>query len=465
MTNGTTDQRVAAGGNGGLPEDIHEMADPRSGIVAWTSFDVAREQDLPRCECGRLADVLCFFPWMLPCFFLYLPAKMNDIKGQYWILTETDLITVTRNHDECCFPNVRQSGDTVQTIPLENITTSEVQSQQGHCCGGEIPMVKIYTPCRVEVDENDRPKAPRPAAVGVGLSQHDWFMREVFSWRDIVKNPPAGARAFQTCSPMERSESPASHTQISPGLNNVFICNESEKQNKTTMTHDLREAETPQTSCFGSDSAGLPESVCQAAQLAGRHVVAWITHDRSCDRGLDCGWFSLYIFYFLLPFTAWCPLVLGFLSLPVYLLMFTVIAIPLYRNSRGNRNLHWILTDSDLREVSDGVLMATISLPTIARCRITTRGKGCLDRHVALSSTICVETASDEEKERSIGASDFAECKWFIREVLNQRNHMTDGVIRRPKTNRLRELSELLESGLLTQEEFGEKHREVFNSV
>jgi Short C-terminal domain len=40
-----------------------------------------------------------------------------------------------------------------------------------------------------------------------------------------------------------------------------------------------------------------------------------------------------------------------------------------------------------------------------------------------------------------------------------------DGAIGHPATNRLGELSELLESGLLTQAEFGEKRRDVLNSI
>jgi hypothetical protein len=403
-----------------------------------------------------------------------LPQDVREIADLRSEVTETDLEIVTRNHDECCFPNVRQSGDTVQTIPLENITTSLMQSQTGRCCRGEIPVVKIYTPSRAEVDENDRPKAPSPAAVGVGLSRHDWFMGEVFSQRGILsKNLPAStwARAVPACSPMERSDFAPCRVQISSSHDKV---SDSRKRNNATAPNDcIREAEILHRPCFGSNSDGLPESICEAAQLAGRNVIAWVTLDRSCDRGLDCGccYYSLFPFYYLFPLLA----LFGFLSLAISALVFALIARLLYRYSRGNR--YWILTDSDLREVSDGVLTAAISLPSITRCRITTRGKGCLDRHVALSSTICVETASDEDKERSIGASDLAECKWFIREVLNQRNCMKcnqcdglsivemDGVVGRSMSNRVEELSELLESGLLTQSELDEKRREGVNSI
>jgi hypothetical protein len=177
-----------------LPEHVREMTGLRNEVIAWTSLDPKHEGDIEYYACcqlsGRLLVIPCFWPFMIilsPFLCTECISESNRIKSQYWILTENELKIVSESHDQCpCVPGCFQSGNTVKSIPLENITDCGVQARGngfGKRCAGDLPIIYVDTASAKDGHE----------AIAVALARQQWFIREILIRRDYVKQGQGAA--------------------------------------------------------------------------------------------------------------------------------------------------------------------------------------------------------------------------------------------------------------------------------
>lgn len=125
-----------AGTKYNLPEQVRNVANARSEILAWTALDPALEDELDRYLCcrsfGVFAVLPCFWPHLLilwPCLCSAKIVAQRAARSQYWILTEQELRIVTLDYDACCCPGVSRTGNVNKTIPLENITDAGLDAR------------------------------------------------------------------------------------------------------------------------------------------------------------------------------------------------------------------------------------------------------------------------------------------------------------------------------------------------
>ncbi|KAI2488658.1 hypothetical protein MHU86_25712 [Fragilaria crotonensis] len=186
----------------GLPRDVHEMAGLKDKVIAWTTLDPEFAPDVGASAFCNSFGVYLFLPCLLPQLLFAWPIHCAEktayeytLRNQYWILTETELKVVTRDHkcSSCC------TGKLVKTIPLEEISISGSVTAGNGCvneCCQELPFLYVST-ASFWPDEHTLHEA-----MGYGLARQDWFIREVLNRRDIVVATPV----------MERGDSPGSAT-------------------------------------------------------------------------------------------------------------------------------------------------------------------------------------------------------------------------------------------------------------
>ncbi|KAI2488654.1 hypothetical protein MHU86_25708 [Fragilaria crotonensis] len=180
-----------------LPRDVHEMAVLRNEVIAWTSLDPEVGRDLGTSAlCQSIGAFL-----ILPCFWPHLLLRAsttscdNEIRNQYWILTETELKVVDKDHEDCCIPGCCTSGDSVRTIPLDSITDCKSDDARNGCgslCCTPMSTVRVYS------------KGPY-GPVGKGLAHRDWFVHELLNRRDIIN----GKHSLNACCEGEVVATPA----------------------------------------------------------------------------------------------------------------------------------------------------------------------------------------------------------------------------------------------------------------
>lgn len=173
-----------------LPPDVRDVAGLRSNVVAWTSLDPDLSDDVcwyACCHtCGPLLWLPCFWPHLIICSPYFIGKCMimeGQLRRQFWILTEYELKIVHASFDldRVCY----QSGNAVQTIPLENIVDCGVQTRGKGCINlciavGSLP--EVY------VDTASAPvKGQSHEALGVALAEYEWFIQRILQQRDVVK--------------------------------------------------------------------------------------------------------------------------------------------------------------------------------------------------------------------------------------------------------------------------------------
>jgi hypothetical protein len=183
--------RDALESDASLPADIRAIANLRHRVVAWTALDPNLKDEVGGYVCGHtfgmFAILPCFWPHLLLCWPFLCAAKVdsvNTIRGQYWILTETELKVIVTRHDASCIPGCCEVGDVVKTIPLENITDCGVSGRATglvNQCAGSLP--EIYV---------DTASGKAHEATGIALAKHERFVQAVLNQRDVVKGYAAG---------------------------------------------------------------------------------------------------------------------------------------------------------------------------------------------------------------------------------------------------------------------------------
>jgi hypothetical protein len=181
----TLDVPEGIGTDRDLPPEIRETAGLRSEVIAWTALDRQYESDL-----GRITYCATFGPVLLiPCFWLHgiilfpclcaaAHSSQNRIKNQYWILTSTELMVITK------------TGRLVKSIPLDNIITCGVKSPTtGRCssCVGALPSIYVGTASSGGGSDGGQ----QYDAFGRGLAGYSWFTSEILHRRDIIKGRSA----------------------------------------------------------------------------------------------------------------------------------------------------------------------------------------------------------------------------------------------------------------------------------
>ena len=169
-----------------LPEDIRSRLGG-STVVAWTTLDEAYEAILGQMTCcitcGPFLVLPCNWPFLIlcsPCLFLIKTGTETTIRNTYWILTEQDVKIFVRHASYAC--GCYNSGDSLKSIPLTQITDCGIQAPGQGCCGVQsIPTIYIDTPSVREGQTHE--------AVGCGLAGYDWFVSAILQQRDQGRVP------------------------------------------------------------------------------------------------------------------------------------------------------------------------------------------------------------------------------------------------------------------------------------
>jgi hypothetical protein len=187
---------AAAGSLENLPDDIRTMAGLRSPVVAWTALDPELEKNIGLQTCcdlfGAFLFLPCLWPYLAllwPCLCVAKTADGNAIRNKYWILTETELKVVTKGYDVCCVPGLRQTGNEVKTIPLENITDCGIVSR-ATCCSAQCSLISSLPQIYVDTARGGTLAKPHEA-IGVALAGYEQFIQEILNRRDMVKGIPS----------------------------------------------------------------------------------------------------------------------------------------------------------------------------------------------------------------------------------------------------------------------------------
>jgi hypothetical protein len=220
----------------------------------------------------------------------------------------------------------------------------------------------------------------------------------------------------------------------------------------------------------GGDPANLPAHIVEVAGLRDE-VIAWTYFDPAyygkispIVRRNTC--------LFLL-----CPHLL-----PLYL---PCIFWECVVDETKARSTHWILTKQELKIVildysvcccTSGVEVKTIPLESISTVASYTRCG-------SVPSTVVTIAGTEPIHRRLIGSFGLMDHEWFIQEVLNARDASKGGVAEAVACNdgvcsqsmerddnptsaqRLRQIIELRDEGLLTCEEYDKKRQEIMSSL
>jgi hypothetical protein len=169
-----------------IPDDLCTMTRlERNEVVAWTTFSSEYENKIDMSGTFFFILTPCFWPLWITCCPLLCALKISTkrtIKNTFWVLTETDLKIIVKNHDDCCFPGCYHVGDAVKSIPYENITDCRATSPAKGCFGGHAAIPTIYVAAVKNAD------GPCHGVVGHGLAGYDWFATEILVRQKALKD-------------------------------------------------------------------------------------------------------------------------------------------------------------------------------------------------------------------------------------------------------------------------------------
>jgi hypothetical protein len=249
------------------------------------------------------------------------------------------------------------------------------------------------------------------------------------------------------------------------------------------MSHNRTNA--PSTmSTITATKHNLPEHVRQVAGLRGE-VITWTKIDPDLENQLER--------------YACCRTFGPLLVLPCFWPHLLIIWPCLWSTAANIENTalsqYWILTEQELRIVSldhdsccipgsakSGVTCKTIPLENITDAGIDAIGKGCLNKCAADLPTIYVDTASATVGHEATGLA-LANYEYFIRQILDSRDAYKAAQRSGPSTmsmvradnvgyadgklpaERIANITELLNTGILSQQEYDQKRKEIISSM
>ena len=242
----------------------------------------------------------------------------------------------------------------------------------------------------------------------------------------------------------------------------------------------------------------LPEEVRSVANLmAGSRVVAWTKVDDEANLGTWLYCTSIGVVLVCLP-CFWLQV----------LMMSTCLCSILTASINGVLNQYWILTETELKIVtmdhdtccipgcaSSGNQIKSIPLENITDCEIHhTTGKGCLNQCVKKDfPVIYIDTASSGPNVKEATGIALVQSAEFAQKILQQRDIVKNGTTpvnisyypmedrdgpvaitgnnkgnnnnTKSAVDRILEAKSLLEKGIITQEEFDDKHKSIIELV
>jgi hypothetical protein len=166
-----------------LPDDVREIAlCTNTPVIAWTAMDASLAQVVNgRMFCYTNIPIYiwpCCWPYIFcswPCMLIQYSKLKNETHNSFWILTETELKVVAKDHEVHCIEGCATSGDIVKIIPLESIT--KIRYTDSYCpLGCALPKVYVDT---VNV-------ACEHEATGIALAGPEVFVQQVMHQRDFV---------------------------------------------------------------------------------------------------------------------------------------------------------------------------------------------------------------------------------------------------------------------------------------
>jgi Short C-terminal domain len=223
-------------------------------------------------------------------------------------------------------------------------------------------------------------------------------------------------------------------------------------------------------------SHNLPEEI--RARLGGSSVVAWTTLDEAYAPTLGQTTCCLTCGPLMICPCFWPHLII--LS-PCLCMAKTALDVTI-------RNTFWILTEQDVKIFvrsanyagccyKSGDTLKSVPLTQITDCGIQAPTQGCCGDCVKSIPTIYIDTASVREGQQheAVGYG-LAGYEWFVAAILRQRDSRNITPITaiatpmergEPETveRRLEQISNLLERGVLTKEEYERKRQEIIASI
>jgi hypothetical protein len=283
------------GDDSNLPPDLRALADLRSPVVAWTTVDPKYYRlirSFPTPIIKAYVTAVC-----LP-LVLCSPDDLWD-RYTFWILTETELKIVFKNHEQFFLKNIKQSGDIVKTIPLDSIVA----------CRLEFCKRKPSLPL-LQVDTVSAPLKGTPphTVVGTALIGQDWLAQEILRRRDRLQLRDATKGIIRF--------SPGATIPVAPGIGNEGLWGSAAPKHGALASFGIKD--------------NAPDGILQWAQECQQHIVAWTSSDPGEHQ--DAGFYVLFraVFHILWP-------LVGFsFSLPMVL--YVVVAFSL-----DHSLLRWLL--------------------------------------------------------------------------------------------------------------------------
>jgi hypothetical protein len=242
-------------------------------------------------------------------------------------------------------------------------------------------------------------------------------------------------------------------------------------------------------STISATKHNLPEHVRQVAGLRG-DVITWTQLDPNLENKLEqyacCRTFG--------------PLVVCPLFWPHLLILWPCLWSAATKVENAARSQYWILAEQELRIVSldhdgccipgcvkSGVNCKAIPLENITDAGLDATGNGCINACAGDLPTIYVDTASSGSTASGVGheATGLALANYesFIRQILDGRDAYKAGhrsgpsamsmqrvdnagyVGGKSSAERIADIKEFLESGILTQQEYDQKRKEIISSM
>jgi hypothetical protein len=245
----------------------------------------------------------------------------------------------------------------------------------------------------------------------------------------------------------------------------------------------------------------LPEHVRAMAGLRNE-VIAWTTldpeHEGDIERYACCRTFG--------------PLLVCPCFWPHMIILSPCLCAACISLSNGSKSQYWILTENELKIVStshdqcclpgcltSGDIVKSIPLENITDCGVQSKANACGNQCAGDLPKMYVDTASSQEGRHEAAAVALAGHEWFIREILNRRDIVKQGggwgasavppmhsntvapapavmatavemmergdTTRRSAAERIKEITQLHESGILTNKQYEKKKQEIIDSI
>jgi len=189
-----------------IPPQVLEIARPRDSVIKY----VAPSDDMPIFKyflsnsLGPLLVIPCFWPFaccLCPCISCGAKVHANAARARAMLLTQSEVISVSLDHDTMICPGLSRSGTEVKNIPLEQITDIAVDEQGNgwvqKCCV-QMPSLRLDTPSSGMIfmnGEGDRSILNEATLLGVCPEEALEFRQRAFSAKEARRmggNLPPG---------------------------------------------------------------------------------------------------------------------------------------------------------------------------------------------------------------------------------------------------------------------------------